>query len=104
MGGVPFTPPMLLLLLLRDRAGQLALRHLRAALDAESAGPLVQLVLRVLLDIDATEGLAFATPLLRGRLLGARIARPRLVLRNPAVAALLVRVLERGHRRPVRAL
>src|SRR5206468_1173610 len=56
------------LLLARDRARELALRHLRAALDAEPPGTLVQLVLRVLLDVDAAEGLALAAPLLCRRL------------------------------------
>src|SRR5215813_7611626 len=95
---------MLLLLPPRDRARELALRHLRAALDAESPGAVVQLLLRVLLDVDAAEGLALAAPLLRGGLLRAGVARARLVLRHPAVAALLVRVLERGHRGAVRPL
>src|SRR5439155_3837280 len=92
------------LLLPRDRARELALRHRGTALDPEAASPLVQLVLRVLLDVDAAEGLPFAASLLRRRLPGARIARPGLVLGHPAAAPLLVRVLERSHRRPVRAL
>src|SRR5581483_1944810 len=92
------------LLLSGDGAGQLALRHLRAARDAEAPCPLVELLLRVLLDVDAAERLPLAPALLRRRLLRARIARAGLALRNPAVAALLVRALQRGHRRPVGAL
>src|SRR2546423_2577949 len=88
----------------RDRAGELALRHLRATFHAEPPSALVQLVPRVLLDVDAAERLPNAAPLLRRRLLRARIARAALVLRDPAVAALLVRVLEGGHRRAMRPL
>src|SRR5437868_6616139 len=74
-------------------------RHL-----ARGEHTLVRLVLRVLLDVDAAEGLALAAPLLRRRLPGARVTGAGAVLRHPAAAALLVRVLERGHRRAVRAL
>src|SRR4029078_8854489 len=88
----------------RDRARGVALRHRRAALDTETTGALVELLLRVLLDVDAAEGLAFATPLLRRRLLRARIARAGPVLLHPAVAPLLVRALERSHGRAVRPL
>src|SRR5436305_9654315 len=92
------------LLLACDRARELAFRHLRTALGAEPPGALVQLVFRVLLDVDAAEGLALAAPLLCRRFPGARVAGAGAVLRHPAAAALLVRVLERGHRRAVRAL
>src|SRR5215475_13051177 len=97
-------PPMLLLLPPSDRAPEVALRHPRAALDAESAGAVVQLLLRRLLDVDAAEGLSLAAPFLRRRLLRPRVARTGLVVRHPAVAPLLVRVLEDGQRRPMRAL
>src|SRR5205823_11276885 len=65
---------------------------------------LVQLLLRVPLGVDAAVGLALAAPLLRGRLLRARVGRALPVLRPPAVADLLVRVLERRVRRAVGTL
>src|SRR5438105_11782054 len=89
---------------LRDRLCELPLRHLRAALDTEPLRTLVQLLLRVPLDVDAAVGRALAAPLLRGRLLRARVGRALAVLRHPAVADLLVRPLERRHRRAVGAL
>src|SRR5215212_2494459 len=88
-------------LLPRDRARELLLRHLRPPLDAEILRALVELVLRVAVEVDAAERLADAPALLRRRLPRARVARPLLVLRLPVVADLLVRVLDRRERRPV---
>src|SRR5207302_8878542 len=89
---------------LRDRPRELALRHLRAALDPELPRALVQLLLRVSLGVDAAVGLALAAALLRSRFLRARVGRALLLLGHPAVADLLERVLERRVGRPVRAL
>src|SRR5438552_14092339 len=81
-------------LLLCDRPRELLLRHRRAALDSEPLRPVVELLLRVALVVDAAEGLADPAPLLRRRLGRARVARPFLVLRLPVVADLFIGVLE----------
>src|SRR5439155_23931838 len=91
-------------LLARHRPRELLLAHLRAPLDAELLGALVQLLLGVALDVDAAVGLlrvlAGEAPALRGL----RVRGALLVLGLPVIAALLGDVLDGIPRGPVRAL
>src|ERR1700730_7269300 len=77
----------------RDRFCQLALGHVRAALDSELASAPVELLLGVGFDIDAAIGLAvvFARP----RVSGPRVRRAGPSLRLPVIAPLLEGVLQR---------
>src|SRR5436190_6252961 len=87
-----------------DRPRELLFRHRRPPRHAELARALVELLLRIAVEVDAAVGLPLPLPLLLRRLRRARVARPLLVLRLPVVADLLVAVLERRVRGPVRPL
>src|SRR5213076_644929 len=88
----------------RDRPRELLLAHLRAPLDAEPLGALVELLLGVALCVDAAVGLLRVLAGGPAALLGLRVRGALLVLELPVVAALLGDVLDRGVRRPVGAL
>src|ERR1700716_2480771 len=75
----------------RDRFCQLALRHLRAALDSELAGTPVELFLGVAFDVDAS--IALAVVFARPRVPGPRVRRARPGLWLPVIASLLEGVL-----------
>src|SRR3954447_15119145 len=91
-------------LLARDRVGELLLVHVRAALDAELLGAVVELLLGVALGVDAAA--RPLRPVARGlaALGGLRVRRALLVLELPVVALLLGDVLDRRERGAVRAL
>ena len=90
------------LLLAADRLGELLLRHSRPASHAELLGALVELMLRVPIQVNATEGLALV--LRRARILRPRISRALAVLGLPVTADLLEAALERRVRHPVSPL
>src|SRR3954467_9390308 len=85
---------------LLDRVDQLVLVHLRAALDVEPTGEVLQ-VLLARVRVDAPGRRQVAAAVTAGRLL---VGRTVLGLGLPVVAHLLVGVLERGERGAVRAL
>src|SRR5581483_4502113 len=92
----PSQIPAVASLLAGDRPRQLLLRHLRAPLDVEILGALVELVLRVAFVIHTAERLSLALARRLAAVPGARVGRSLVVLGDPAVPLLLERVLHRG--------
>src|SRR4051812_35761841 len=91
-------------LLLGDRIRQFVLGHVRAPVDVELLGALVELLLGVALRIDASVGALGPVAGVRAALRGLRVRRPLLVLELPVVALLLGDVLDRRERGAVCAL